>query len=194
MSGRAATPSGASTGKHEAVELRDGVKDRYGGKGVQKPVSRINGEIAATLQGMDASDQAAVDESLSDLDGTPNKRNLGANATLAVSMAAARAAAAAEGLWLWEYLGDPLKPLLPVPMMNILNGGVHANWQGGPDFQEYMIAPTALRASRKRSGGGGARPTMRSKRSSKRGVTRPASATKAGLPPLRSPRTPSRST
>jgi len=138
--GRAAVPSGASTGKHEAVELRDGVKDRYGGKGVQRPVTKINGEIASTLQGMDARDQTAVDAALSLLDGTPNKRNLGANATLAVSMAVARAAAAAEGLWLWEYLGDPLKPLLPVPMMNILNGGVHANWQG-PDFQEYMIAP-----------------------------------------------------
>ena len=138
--GRAATPSGASTGRHEAVELRDGVKNRYGGKGVQQPVARVNGEIAVTLQGMDAHEQAAVDEALSLLDGTPNKRNLGANATLAVSMAVARAAAAAEGVWLWEYLGDPLKPLLPVPMMNILNGGIHAGWQG-PDFQEYMIAP-----------------------------------------------------
>jgi len=138
--GRAATPSGASTGRHEAVELRDGVKNRYGGKGVQQPVARVNGEIAVTLQGMDAREQAAVDEALSLLDGTPNKRNLGANATLAVSMAVARAAAAAEGVWLWEYLGDPLKPLLPVPMMNILNGGIHAGWQG-PDFQEYMIAP-----------------------------------------------------
>ncbi len=138
--GRAATPSGASTGRHEAIEIRDGVKDRYGGKGVQRPVSRINGEIAATLQGMDAREQAAVDEALIDLDGTPNKHNLGANATLAVSMAVARAAAVAQGLWLWGYLGDPFKPLLPVPMMNILNGGVHAGWQG-PDFQEYMIAP-----------------------------------------------------
>ncbi len=138
--GRAASPSGASTGKHEAVELRDGIKDRYGGKGVQRPVSLINGEIAVALQGMDARDQAAVDEALIALDGTRNKRNLGANATLAVSMAVARATAAAQGLWLWGYLGDPLKPLLPVPMMNILNGGVHAGWQG-PDFQEYMIAP-----------------------------------------------------
>ena len=139
-SGSAASPSGASTGRHEAIELRDSVKDRYGGKGVQGPVARINADIAIALQGMDARDQAAVDEALIDLDGTSNKRNLGANATLAVSMAVARAAAAAEGLWLWEYLGDPLKPLLPVPMMNILNGGVHAGWQG-PDFQEYMIAP-----------------------------------------------------
>ncbi|MEG3054858.1 MAG: hypothetical protein RQM90_01300 [Methanoculleus sp.] len=105
--GRAATPSGASTGRHEAIEIRDGVKDRYGGKGVQRPVSRINDEIAATLQGMDAREQAAVDEALIDLDGTPNKHNLGANATLAVSMAVARAAAVAQGLWLWGYWEIP---------------------------------------------------------------------------------------
>ncbi len=138
--GRAASPSGASTGIHEAVELRDGLRDRYGGKGVQRPVNLINGEIAGSLRGMDARDQAAVDEALCRLDGTPNKQNLGANSTLAVSMAVARAAALAEGSQLWEYLGGAGSPLLPVPMMNILNGGVHANWQG-PDFQEYMIAP-----------------------------------------------------
>jgi enolase len=137
---RAATPSGASTGVHEAVELRDGVKSRYGGKGVQKPVNLVNGTIADALRGMDAADQQAVDEALRRLDGTENKQNLGANSILAVSMAVARAAATAEGRRLWEYLGDPAEPLLPVPMMNILNGGVHANWQG-PDFQEYMIAP-----------------------------------------------------
>jgi enolase len=139
-SARAASPSGASTGVHEAVELRDGVPGRYGGKGVQRPVGLVNGTIADALGGMDAADQQAVDETLCQLDGTENKQNLGANSTLAVSMAAARAAAAARGAWLWEYLGDPSEPLLPVPMMNILNGGVHANWQG-PDFQEYMIAP-----------------------------------------------------
>ena len=137
---RAASPSGASTGIHEAVELRDGDAARYGGKGVQKPVELVNTTIAAHLEGLDASDQQAVDAALCELDGTPNKQNLGANATLAVSMAVARAAAAAEGLPLWEYLGDGNEAILPVPAMNILNGGVHANWQG-PDFQEYMIAP-----------------------------------------------------
>ncbi|MDN7023755.1 phosphopyruvate hydratase [Methanoculleus sp. FWC-SCC1] len=138
--GRAASPSGASTGVHEALELRDGVIGRYNGKGVQRPVSLINGEIRDALTGLDAGGQQAVDEALIRLDGTANKENLGANSTLAVSMAVARAAAAAAGRRLWEYLGDPTEPLLPVPAMNILNGGVHANWQG-PDFQEYMIAP-----------------------------------------------------
>lgn len=137
---RAASPSGASTGIHEAVELRDGDAARYGGKGVQKPVELVNTTIAAHLEGLDACDQEGVDGRLCELDGTPNKQNLGANATLAVSMAVARAAAAAEGLALWEYLGDAKDAVLPVPAMNILNGGVHANWQG-PDFQEYMIAP-----------------------------------------------------
>jgi enolase len=137
---RAASPSGASTGVHEALELRDGVPDRYNGKGVQRPINLITHGIGDRLTGLDACDQQAVDRVLIDLDGTPNKQNLGANTTLAVSMAVARAAATAEGRWLWEYLGNPEEPLLPVPMMNILNGGVHANWQG-PDFQEYMIAP-----------------------------------------------------
>ncbi len=140
VSARAASPSGASTGVHEALELRDGVIGRYNGKGVQRPVSLINGEIRDALTGLDAFDQQAADETLIRLDGTPNKENLGANTTIAVSMAVARAAAAAAGRRLWEYLGDAGQPLLPVPAMNILNGGVHANWQG-PDFQEYMIAP-----------------------------------------------------
>ena len=140
VTARAASPSGASTGIHEAVELRDKDAARYGGKGVQKPVELVNTTIAAHLKGLDACDQEAVDEQICELDGTPNKQNLGANATLAVSMAVARAAATAEGLSLWEYLGDADEAVLPVPAMNILNGGVHANWQG-PDFQEYMIAP-----------------------------------------------------
>jgi len=140
VSARAASPSGASTGIHEAIELRDGVSGRYGGKGVQKPVRLINHTIADHVRGLDARDQQTVDETLCQLDGTPNKQNLGANSTLAVSIAVARAAALAEGCPLWEYLGDQKMPILPVPMMNILNGGMHANWQGA-DFQEYMIAP-----------------------------------------------------
>ncbi|MDI9633504.1 MAG: phosphopyruvate hydratase [Methanolinea sp.] len=138
--GRAASPSGASTGTHEAVELRDGEKDRYRGKGVRRAVANVNGKIAPALAGMDAADQRAVDGRMIALDGTGNKASLGANAILAVSMAVARAAAAARGESLWRYLGEPGKAVMPVPMMNIMNGGVHANWQG-PDFQEYMIVP-----------------------------------------------------
>lgn len=138
--GRAASPSGASTGTHEAVELRDGEKDRYRGKGVRRAVANVNGRIAPALAGMDAADQEAVDGRMISLDGTGNKASLGANAILAVSMAVARAAAAARGESLWRYLGKAGKAVMPVPMMNIMNGGVHANWQG-PDFQEYMIVP-----------------------------------------------------
>jgi enolase len=138
--GRAAVPSGASTGVHEALELRDGDKSRYGGKGVKKAVGHVNGEMAAALTGLDALDQGAVDRAMLALDGTPNKAKLGANAILGVSLAVPRAAATACGLPLFRYLGGATACRLPVPMFNILNGGVHANWQG-TDLQEFMIAP-----------------------------------------------------
>ncbi|HEX8980883.1 MAG TPA: phosphopyruvate hydratase [Parasulfuritortus sp.] len=139
-SGRAAVPSGASTGVHEALELRDGDKARYGGKGVLKAVGHVNGEIAATLAGLDALDQGGVDRAMLALDGTSHKTRLGANAILGVSLAVARAAADACRLPLFRYLGGSAANRLPVPMFNILNGGVHANWQG-TDLQEFMIAP-----------------------------------------------------
>ena len=129
--GRAAVPSGASTGEHEALELRDGDKSKYLGKGVRKAVSNVNGEIAEAVVGLDARDQRALDKRMLELDGTPTKSRLGANAILAVSMAAARAAAAAENLPLYQYLArystDKSANLLPCPMMNILNGGAHAD-------------------------------------------------------------------
>lgn len=137
--GRAAVPSGASTGEHEALELRDGDKGRYLGKGVTKAVNHINGEIAQAVCGRRADCQAELDRVLVELDGTPNKGRLGANAILAVSMAAARAAAAAHKLPLYRYLGGVGARLLPVPLMNILNGGVHAD--NSVDVQEFMIAP-----------------------------------------------------
>ena len=137
--GRAAVPSGASTGEHEAVELRDGVKSRYLGKGVTKAVKNINGPIAKRLSGADALDQEAVDRAMIALDGTPNKSKLGANAILAVSMATARAAANSLGIPLYRYLGGVSASVLPVPMMNILNGGAHAD--NSVDPQEFMIAP-----------------------------------------------------
>jgi len=137
--GRAAVPSGASTGEQEAVELRDGDKARYLGKGTLKAVSHINGEIATALQGKDAWQQAALDRIMIELDGTPNKARLGANAILAVSMAAARAAAAAQHTPLYRYLGGAGAVTLPVPMMNIINGGAHAD--NSVDVQEFMIAP-----------------------------------------------------
>ena len=137
--GRAAVPSGASTGEQEAVELRDGDKGRYLGKGTQKAVSHINGEIASALVGKDAWQQAALDRIMIELDGTPNKGRLGANAILAVSMAAARASAAAQHTPLYRYLGGAGAVVLPVPMMNIINGGAHAD--NSVDVQEFMIAP-----------------------------------------------------
>jgi enolase 1/2/3 len=137
--GRAAVPSGASTGEHEAIELRDNDKERYLGKGVQMAVQNIVETIAPALSGADATDQMSVDAALIELDGTPNKGNLGANAILAVSMATARAAAQELGLPLWRYLGGPLTRVMPVPMMNILNGGAHAT--NTVDLQEYMIIP-----------------------------------------------------
>ena len=138
--GRAAVPSGASTGVHEAVELRDGDKRRYGGKGVKKAVGHVENEIAVAVRGLDALSQSAVDRAMLTLDGTPRKERLGANAILGVSLATARAAAAACGLPLFRYLGGAAACRLPVPMFNILNGGVHSNWQA-TDFQEFMIAP-----------------------------------------------------
>jgi enolase len=138
--GRAAVPSGASTGAHEAVELRDGDKARYLGKGVTKAVDAVNGEIFDTIGGMDAESQAQIDQALTDLDGTPNKARLGANAILGVSLATAKAAADASGLPLYRYVGGTSARLLPVPMMNIVNGGVHAD--NPIDFQEFMIMPT----------------------------------------------------
>jgi enolase len=137
--GRAAVPSGASTGAHEAVELRDGDKKRYGGKGVRKAVDAVNGEIFDALGGMDAEAQAKIDETLIALDGTPNKGRLGANAILGVSLAVAKAAAIAKREPLYRYVGGTAARTLPVPMMNILNGGVHAD--NPIDFQEFMIMP-----------------------------------------------------
>jgi enolase len=137
--GRAAVPSGASTGEHEAVELRDGDKKRYLGKGTLKAAGYVNGEIAAAIRGMDAASQRAIDQKMIDLDGTPNKGRLGANAILAVSMAVARAAAMSQGVPLYRYLGGLAASVLPVPMMNILNGGAHAD--NSVDFQEFMIVP-----------------------------------------------------
>ena len=137
--GRAAVPSGASTGAHEAVELRDGDKARYGGKGVGKAIDAVNGEIYDALGGMDAEAQTKIDETLIALDGTPNKGRLGANAILGVSLAVAKAAAAANKAPLYRYVGGPAARTLPVPMMNIVNGGVHAD--NPIDFQEFMIMP-----------------------------------------------------
>ncbi len=138
--GSASVPSGASTGIHEAMELRDGDPLRYGGKGVQQAVRNVNSKIADAVRGMDALDQGCVDITLCALDGTPNKARLGANAILGVSLAVARAAACSCHLPLFRYLGGSAARRLPVPMFNILNGGVHANWQG-TDLQEFMIAP-----------------------------------------------------
>src|SRR6201996_8951141 len=136
--GRAAVPSGASTGAHEAVELRDGGK-RYGGKGVQKAVDAVNGEIFDALAGLDAEEQVKIDRTMIALDGTPNKARLGANAVLGVWLAGAKAAADAANLPLYRYVGGAKANTLPVPMMNIINGGVHAD--NPIDFQEFMIMP-----------------------------------------------------
>ncbi len=136
--GRAIVPSGASTGVHEAVELRDGAPE-WGGKGVARAVGNVNGELAAAVQGLDARDQEGLDRKLIELDGTPNKGRLGANAILGVSLAAAKAAAAADGAPLWLYLGGETATTLPVPMMNVINGGVHA--ANSIDLQEFMVVP-----------------------------------------------------
>ncbi len=137
--GRAAVPSGASTGEHEAAELRDGDPKRYGGKGVHEAVRNVNEVLGPRLEGMDATDQIGVDAELMDADGTPNKAKLGANAILAVSLAVARAAAEDVGLPLYRYLGGPMARVMPVPMMNILNGGAHAS--NNVDAQEFMVVP-----------------------------------------------------
>ncbi|MFT5438408.1 MAG: enolase [Alphaproteobacteria bacterium] len=140
-SGRAAVPSGASTGAYEAVELRDGDKQRYGGKGVLNAIEAVNGEIADTLSGLDGEDQVEIDEIMCDLDGTPNKARLGANAILGVSLAVAKASAQEAGLPLYRYVGGVSARLLPVPMMNIVNGGMHAD--NPIDVQEFMIMPVS---------------------------------------------------
>lgn len=137
--GRAAVPSGASTGEHEAVELRDGDPERYGGKGVLNAVAHVNDTLAPRLEGWGVEDQIGIDSALVELDGTPNKGNFGANAILAVSLAVARAAAADAQVPLYRYLGGPMAHVLPVPMMNILNGGVHAS--NNVDAQEFMVVP-----------------------------------------------------
>ena len=141
--GRAAVPSGASTGEHEAWELRDGDKQRYGGKGVLKACANVNSKIAAAIKGMNATDQAKIDQKLIELDGSKNKKNLGANALLGVSLAVAHAAAAAENKPLFRYLGGKDAHVLPVPMMNILNAGAHSD--APIDFQEFMIMPKGAR-------------------------------------------------
>ncbi len=202
--GRAAVPSGASTGEHEAVELRDGDGRRYGGKGVLKAVQNVNEVIARELKGNDGFDQAAIDRALIELDGTPNKSSLGANALLAVSMANARAAANYQKLPLYRYLGGADANTLPVPMMNIINGGAHAD--NNVDFQEFMIVPVgaerfsealrmgaeifhSLKLVLKKKGyatsvgdEGGFAPNFCS-----RSIPRPASFTTAGLTSLRNP-------
>src|SRR3954466_1576133 len=137
--GRAIVPSGASTGEHEAVELRDGDKARYVGKGVLQAVKNVEVSLGPSIVGMDVFDQAAIDTVLMEADGTPNKAKLGANAVLAVSMAVARAAAETVELPLWRYLGGAAARVLPTPMMNILNGGVHAD--NGLEIQEFMVIP-----------------------------------------------------
>jgi enolase len=142
--GRAAVPSGASTGAHEAVELRDGDKKRYLGKGVRKAVDAVNGEIFEAIGGMEAEAQAKIDETMIALDGTPNKARLGANAILGVSLATAKAAAVANNLPLYRYVGGTAARVLPVPMMNIVNGGVHAD--NPIDFQEFMIMPVGAKS------------------------------------------------
>jgi enolase len=144
--GRAAVPSGASTGSREAIELRDGDKSRYGGKGVLKAVENVNTEVSEAIVGLDASEQAFIDRTLIDLDGTENKARLGANATLAVSMAVAKAAAEESGLPLYRYFGGSGAMRMPVPMMNVINGGAHAN--NKLDFQEFMIVPVGAQSFR----------------------------------------------
>src|SRR5213592_3293365 len=144
--GRAAVPSGASTGSREAIELRDGDKSRYGGKGVLKAVENVNTEVSEAIVGIDATEQAFIDKTLIELDGSENKSRLGANALLAVSMATARAAAEESGLPLYRYFGGSGAMRMPVPMMNVINGGAHAN--NNLDLQEFMIVPVGFQSFR----------------------------------------------
>ncbi|MGI8510552.1 MAG: phosphopyruvate hydratase [Gemmatimonadaceae bacterium] len=144
LTGRASVPSGASTGEHEALELRDGDKERYGGKGVEKAIAAIEDEIQPEVIGMDALDQVSLDRTMIELDGSDNKGRLGANSILAVSLAAARAAAAELDLPLYRYLGGPMSRVMPVPLMNVLNGGAHAS--NTVDFQEFMIVPIGAKS------------------------------------------------
>src|SRR5262249_32851864 len=144
--GRAIVPSGASTGEYEALELRDGDKSRYGGKGVLRAVQAVNGPLSDALQGMYALNQTEIDTKMIELDGTPTKSNLGANAILGVSMAVARAAAQSVGLPLYAYIGGVHAHILPVPMMNIMNGGKHAT--NSTDFQEFMVMPVGASSFR----------------------------------------------
>ena len=176
--GRAAVPSGASTGVHEAVELRDGDKKRYMGKGVEKAVNNVNEEIYDALAGLDAEDQIAIDQAMIDLDGTDNKGRLGANAILAVSLAVAKAQAEEAGLPLYRYLGGTMARTLPVPMMNIVNGGQHAD--NPIDIQEFMIMPVSA-SSVKEAVRMGAEIFHTLKRTSKLPAITPTLVTKAVL-------------
>ena len=180
--GRAGVPSGASTGAHEAVELRDGDKARYLGKGVRKAVDAVNTEIFDAVGGMEAEDQIKIDETMIGLDGTPNKSRLGANAILGVSLAVAKAAAEARGLPLYRYLGGTAARLLPVPMMNIVNGGVHAD--NPIDFQEFMIMPVGAASFARGACGPGPRSSTPSRQHSRPPATTPMWATRAASLPI----------
>ena len=176
--GRASVPSGASTGEHEAVELRDGDAETYGGKGVAQAVSNVMDQIAPELVGEDALEQVLIDRLLIELDGTENKGRLGANALLAVSLATARAAADSLDLPLFRYLGGPMANLLPVPFMNVVNGGAHAN--NNLDVQEFMLVPSGLPSFAKRSGPE-SKPSTRSNPFSRNAVLRHPWVTRAVL-------------
>ena len=178
--GRAAVPSGASTGEFEAVELRDGDKARYLGKGVLKAVENINAVIAPALQGDDALEQEAIDRKMLELDGTENKAKLGANALLGVSLAVARAAANSKGLELYEYIGGDEAKLLPVPMMNIINGGVHAN--NNVDLQEFIECDLAHVRPPPPGGRRPGQPRAHPKRGKSQALRRPARRYRAARP------------
>ena len=184
--GSAAVPSGASTGEHEAVELRDG-GDQWDGKGVTRAVAHVDGEIADALVGLDASDQRAIDRTLVSLDGTPTKARLGANAILGVSLAVAKAAAVDAGVPLYRWVGGTNAHVLPVPLMNVVNGGAHA--QNSLDFQEFMLVPGGRRRHSRRRFGSAPRRTTSSSGSSPSAVSPPRSATRAASRPTSARRT-----